>query len=177
VAARAAAEQDAELQAVARAMGVGEGETFVVRGPEGEVVAEGVVRPEADIVVETGVGPVEIDGVTAVGESGDVLVVETLEGELLLNTGTGEVVVIEEPVAVVEEPTLEFQAVPDQPTVVFDGPAVVVDEEVVEVVEAPGAFEARAWRPLGGDPDSTHLNAPAGYGPPPAPSQPWRSNS
>ena len=104
LAARATAEQDAELQAMARSMGFAEGETFVLRGPDGAVLGEGVVRAEADIVVETAGGPVQFDGVTAVAESGDVLVVETREGELLLNTGTGDVVVVEEPVPVIEEP-------------------------------------------------------------------------
>jgi hypothetical protein len=145
IAARAAAEQDAELQAVARAMGFTEGETFVVKGPDGAVVAEGVVQPEDDVVA------------------------------------------VEEPVAVLEEPTLVFQPVPDQPTVVYDGPVAVVDEEVVEVVESPdaftpaprrpGAFEERGWQPTDADADSTHFGAPPGYGPPPAPSQPWRSTS
>ena len=106
----------------------------------------------------------------------------------MLNTGTGDVVVVEEPVAVVEEPTLVFQPVPDQPTVVYDGPAAVVEEEVVEVVEGPdsfapqpvappGAFEERRWQPGESDADSTHVGTPPGYGPPPAPSQPWRSSS
>ena len=187
LAARATAEQDAELQAMARSMGFAEGETFVLRGPDGAMLGEGVVRAEADIVVETAGGPVQFDGVTAVAESGDVLVVETREGERLLNTGTGDVVVVEEPVPVIEEPVVVFQPVPDQPTVVYDGPAAVVDEEVVDVVEGPdsfapqpvrpGGFEERTWQPGGSDADRTHVGTPPGYGPPPAPSQPWRSSS
>ncbi|NUP53048.1 MAG: hypothetical protein HOW97_37870, partial [Catenulispora sp.] len=146
IAARAAAEQDAELQAVARTMGLTDGENFVVRGPDGEVVAEGVLQPESAAALAA-----------------------------------------EEPVAVVDEPTLVFQPVPDQPTVVYDESAAVVDEEVVEVVESPdaftpaprrpGAFEERTWQPTDSDADSTHFGAPPGYGPPPAPSQPWRSGS
>lgn len=90
---------------------------------------------------------------------------------------SGDHVVVEEPVAVVEEPPLVFQPVPDQPTVVFDGPAVVVDEEVVDVVEGPGSFEERAWPGGEFEADRTHVGTPPGYGPPPAPSQPWRSSS
>jgi len=77
--------------------------------------------------------------------------------------------------------------VADQPTIVYDGPAVVVDEEVVDVVEGPdsyaaasarpGAFEERTWQSGESDADSTHFSTPPGYGPPPAPSQPWRSSS
>ena len=137
--------------------------------------------------MDTAGGPVEFGGVTAVAESGDVLVVETREGERVLNTVTGDVVVVEEPVAVVEEPSLVFQPVADQPTVVYDGLAVVVDEEVVDIVEGPdsfaepaprpGAFQERTWQSGGSDLDSTHIGAPPGYGPPPAPSQPWRTSS
>jgi len=96
-------------------------------------------------------------------------------------------VVVEEPVPVIEEPAVVFQPVPDQPTVVYDGPAAVVEEEVVEVVEGPesfapqparpGAFEERGWQSGVSDADSTHIGTPPGYGPPPAPSQPWRSSS
>jgi hypothetical protein len=94
--------------------------------------------------------------------------------------------VVEEPVAVIEEPVVVFQPVADQPTVVYDGPSGVVDEEVVEVVEGPdsytapvprGAFEERTRPSAEADLGTTHIGTPPGYGPPPAPSQPWRSSS
>jgi hypothetical protein len=52
-----------------------------------------------------------------------------------------------------------------------------VDEAVVDVVEGPGSFQERGWQPGGSDADVTHIGTPPGYGPPPAPSQPWRTNS
>ena len=73
------------------------------------------------------------------------------------------------------------------PTVVYDGPSAVVEEEVVDIIEGPdsypapqahpGSFEEPAWQSGESDLDVTHLGTPPCYGPPPAPSQPWRSSS
>jgi hypothetical protein len=131
-------------------------------------------------------------GAAALAESGNHVVVEepvavVEEPPLVFQPVPDQpTVVYDGPAVVVEEEVVDFVDAVDAVDAVdvFGGLDAVGGPGAVEGPGAfaarsarPGSFEERAWPAGESEADRTHVGTPPGYGPPPAPSQPWRSSS